>query len=158
MNDFPNFEFEGLGGLNFFNFIPTHDVVLVPAYYGSEITTPVTLMAGKAWYLGNSLPKTLRMEEKKTKTGTYEYTLTGITCGKDSDIIPIFEDVARREHLIDFTDNKGNRRLLGTEKYGASFTWDHDTQDAPAKRNEFSFKFEIELINPAPFYNPDPVS
>ena len=159
MNNFPEFYFEGIGGCKSFNFIPITDVDEIPYTISDTLTSSVQLKSAKQWYTGMALPRTLSVVEKYNPARqTYNYVILGRARGTDSEIVSLFSDMAGRKFLIDIEDNNSNRRLIGCNDYGASFSWEHDTSETPSGRNDFKFTFEIELTEPAKIYAPTELS
>jgi hypothetical protein len=154
MQDFPETPAENMGGMGTFLYVPTHDIDTIPYTFGDTLTEPVGLLTGKAWYQGRALPGTLSLGESLNSDGTYAYTLSGTTTGTDAGIVSLFDQLRRREHIVDCTDRNGNRRLLGTNAYGAAFTWSHATAQAPGGLKSFSFSFALDMAEPAKIYRP----
>ena len=154
MNNFPEFNHEGLGGVQTFNFIPTHDVDEIPYSWNHIQAQAVALKTGKQWFTGRAVPRTLQLSEKMNRNDLYEYKLSGIITGKDQNIIPLFQAMAAKQFIVDTTDQNGSRRLLGTNDYGMDFSWSHNTGESTSDRNQFSFEFKITLVHPANTYNP----
>lgn len=154
MDNFPNFLNENMGGLAIFKFVPVHDVSEIPYTINKVLTGAVTLQTDKQWYTGRALPRTLSFSEQQNTDGTYTYTLSGSATGTDEDMVPLLDDISRREHLIDCTDFNQNRRLLGIIGNGAQFTWSHDTTSSPSGLNKFTYTFTVTLAEPAKIYAP----
>lgn len=154
MTNFPELNTEGLGGQQSFSFIPVHDVDIIPYVFNSVLPAAVILLNGKQWYTGNALMRTLQLTEEPTKQGTYNYSLSGNVAGKDSDVVPLFTDMARRTFLIDTTDRNGNRRLIGSKNFPMRFKWSHDSKASTSERSDFIFEFYGETPAPAPVYTP----
>jgi len=155
MKNFPEFDFESMGSIENFQYIPVDDVKnVVKPNSTLEITTAIELNDGKAIYTGNAIYDSLDFIEPaeiKNAGVVYKTKVSGMIPKLTSEYLALFEEMTRRRHYVFVKDANGSTRMVGYEN-GAQFLFSQKIEKNAAGLNGFLFEFTSESAKPSPFY------
>lgn len=158
MISFPSFEnVENMGGnADTFLFIPVSQIVSMPKPLNGVISQEIWILSQSSWYTGRALPGSLEFDEKQSPVReghNYSSVFKGVIPKLTSTYLALFEEMACDLFVVIFTDNNGNRHVMGTENEGASFEYDRNTTSTPSGLAGHRFEFSCARAKPSPFYS-----
>lgn len=106
-----------IGGVLRYNFIDVNDVQSIDIAINSVISNAVTLKAGKQWSVGYGTLGSMSYTEppELTSSGTIYKRLFTAACPEDNaGNTNLFELMSNKQFIIDYTDNNGLRKLVGS--------------------------------------------
>jgi len=158
MDNFPDFDgADNIPGLQGFNFIPFQDVDTIPDADDGLIDSAITLEGGKQWFTGYSTIGTLSYKEigQKDDNGDYyEKELSGYIPKDSQEIRSLLDEMENYFFIIDYTDNNGNRKIIGSTTEPLSFKSDLNIDAGGDGKNGHNFIFSGSGIKKSYFYSP----
>jgi hypothetical protein len=157
MNNFPEYQFENMGGVSTFKFVPQYWIDSIPIFTGNQLNSAVVLKAGFSWLTGLALPKSLKFDEtpEASEAGDlYKYLISGNYVGQSQALAALFDEMRNQPFVLDIIDNNNQRRLLGNLVIPLTFRFSYSSKTQPSDRPDYSFTFGYSTPVPAPFYNP----
>jgi hypothetical protein len=155
MKNFPEFDFESMGGLEKFQYIPFKDVnSLANINDLSELTTAISPLPGKAIFEGVSIMDTLEFDETQESSNAGDFfktKLVGMVPKLTSEYLTLFFEMSKTRHIVLVKDNNGKIRCLGYEN-GIGFKFSQKIEKKPSGINGFSYEFSCQSEKPSPFY------
>jgi hypothetical protein len=146
---------DNLGGIFLLRYIPKDDVESIVEPINGRVTEPVVLKANKRWFEFYATPETLKFNEEQQESPQGDYfkiKLTGATPKDRADIISAFNKMKKPSFIIDYTDNNGLRKLVGTITEPLRFKHSSTTGDKAPSKNGHSFEFFGDVIDKSPEY------
>lgn len=144
MTDFPFKKEDNLGGVPRFNFVKVSDVQSIGIAVNHKIIAPVVLKTGKQWYCGYGTLGTVGYSEpeESSSAGTlYKRAFSGFYPKDDADIDLLFSEMRHEKFLIDYTDNNGLRKLIGSIAEPLRFTSSFSTKQQASELAGHTFSF-----------------
>lgn len=146
---------DNLGGVQPFKFIPVDDIASMVEPINSKVLEPVTLKALARWFNCYATEGTIKYNEEKQQSPHGDYYKAKLTAFIPKDRAEVIEQLKQMNNklfVIDYTDNNGLRKLVGTIDNPLSFSDTIDTGDNASKRNGYTIEFSGELLKKAPTY------
>jgi hypothetical protein len=143
---FPIFDCEiNMGGIKSFRFIPIEMVESIDSNLHSFVFYDITLKAGKTWKDGYSTMEKALVNSVNTESPNgplWKNELKGFYPKSRWNIEKLFAMLSMSgRFIVDYTDNNGERVLLGTLQNGVKFGYEYTTQDAVKKLHGYNFRF-----------------
>lgn len=135
-----------LGGILSFRFTPVENVESIDYNPISQIFYDITLKSGKIWYDGYSTfeKKLVNSVQNESPNGPlYKNELKGFFPGHNWQVEKLFNVMVQfgAKFIVDYTDNNGERVLLGTIENGIKFGYEYTTQDLVKKLHGYNYRF-----------------
>lgn len=146
---------DNLGGITSFNFIEVKDINTIAEPIDNKVCEPVVLQALARWLGCYATEGTIKYTEEKQQSqhgDYYKVKLTAFIPQDRSEVNNQLELMKNKLFLIDYTDNNGYRKLIGTVQYPLRFTDSLDTGSTAANRNGYTIEFFGDLLKKAPTY------
>lgn len=148
---------DNIGGLESFQFIPVGDVASIARAKDHVITELVTLDTGKAWLDAYVTLGSLAYSEGKNKTihgNHYNRSLVGFVPKDTEALAELFDEMGDVRFIIDYTDNNGVRKLIGSLDSPLVFSSQLSTGNDAAARNGHFITFSGNSPHKAYIYDP----
>jgi hypothetical protein len=155
MNDINKFCNDNLGGVNSFKFIPDTDILAMPTNINNSFLEPVFINNGARWYNCYATQDTIRYteEKEKSKHGDFFSIKFVAFIPKDTDELSNnLESMNNKNFVIDYIDNNGNRKLIGSKENPLQFKYSLDTGSSMPNRNGYQIEFTAQSIHKMPTY------
>jgi hypothetical protein len=155
MNDINKHCDENVGGILHFNFIPVRDVLSIVEPIKQRITEPITLKPGTRWFEFYATRGTINFDENQQESphgDYYKAKFTGLVPKGRTEIEDTFNKMKNKNFILDYTDNNGHRRLVGTVSNPLRFKSDYSTGNDAKNKNGHSFEFFGNIIDKSPTY------
>lgn len=155
MNDINKHTEDNLGGIFSIKIIPVSDVQSIPMPIKSRILQAVVLKNNTRWYDLYATEQTIKFEEPQQESehgNFFRCKLTGLVPKDRADVIELFNEMANKLFVIDYTDNNGVRKLIGNLSEPLTFSSNFDTGSTATNKNGYSFEFKGDLIKKSPVY------
>lgn len=146
---------DNLGGLYYFKFIPVDDVVSIVEPLNSKVCEPVVLNNLARWFNCYATEGTIKYTEEKQQSphgDYYKAKLTAFIPKDRAEVINQINLMNNKLFVIDYTDNNGLRKLVGTINNPLRFSDNLDTGSNAANRNGFTIEFVGDILKKAPTY------
>ena len=156
LNDITRHTDDNLGGLNAFKIVSAKAVTSLPSVVNGAIQHQLTLLPGHRWLSVYCTEFTMNYKEVPIDSehgAAFKKTLTGKTPKDRAELTQLFNEMKDQGFIIDYTDNNGQRKLVGSPQEPMYFKPALDTKAEMAQRNEHELVFEGEGIDKSPFYN-----
>ncbi len=145
------------GGIRYFHFVPkewlSNDVELSMA--SGTVTTPLTLIAGKAWLRGDCIEQSMLYEEKDdTIDGNpiVKATLTGVVLKQDINRHINLSYLRYHQLVVLYYDQNDKIKVVGTRKSGMSLLVDTTSGQEYKDATQYLITLVHSMPDPAPFY------
>lgn len=155
MNDINKPCDDNLGGLFLFNFIPVTEVQSIAEPIDSRVLEPVTTTTIGRWYECYASEGTMKFIEdlQQSDQGDFHKAKLSAFIPKDrTDIADQFEKMRNKDFIIDYIDNNGHRKLIGTLDYPLRFTYSLDTGATVPNKNGHTIEFYGDILKKSPTY------
>lgn len=155
MNNFPEFENENMGGIQY-RFIFTPDTNIQTLTIASQtVADMLDYLDSYDVFTGNTLIDSCLFSEKEIKSEAgsyYETKFSGFIPKLNKEYLILFAEMVKRRFILLITDNNNYKRILGKPSKGLIFSFEQNSQQTPAGLNGFKFEFATINPEPSPFY------
>lgn len=157
MKDIEAFTGDNMGGIEKFRYIPADDVEEIPEANNHLIEDVIILKAGKQWYNAVCTLGTTGYSEKQAETDqgqSYDKSLTGFVPKDSPEMAALFDEMENQRYIIDYTDNNGYRKIIGSLTEPVRFKADGETKTDASGRNGHVITFYSLGSHKSYFYDP----
>lgn len=146
---------DNLGGIFLLRFIPSNDIETIVEPIDGRVTEPVVLKENTRWYEFYATPETIKFDEDQQQSPHGDYfkiKLTGNTPKDRAEVISTLNEMKNKTFILDYIDNNGTRKLVGTITEPIKFKHTSTTGNTVPSKNGTSFEFYGDVIDKSPEY------
>lgn len=146
---------DNLGGINSFRYIPISEVLYLSEAIEGKVCEPLTIKAPGRWYDFYATEGTMGFNEVKENSphgDFYKVRLSGFVPKDRPELIHALNKMRNQKFIIDYTDNNGLRKIIGTIDEPLRLKHSFDTGADVPNRAGTSFEFYGDLRFPSPVY------
>ncbi len=155
MEAFFDFEIESMGGNQTFLFAPTKTILSMPDVIDNSIISEISFLSGCGFLEGKYIPGTLDFSEKSVPSQGGDYfstVVSGMVPKLTKEYLNLFTQMLKQRFMLNVVDNNGSKRIVGSIRAGAKFSFEQASSTTPAGASGFKFQFTLDSPVPSPFY------
>lgn len=155
MNDINKPCEDNLGGIFLIKVIPIQEVQSLLMPVKSAILEPLVTKPLGRWYDIYATIETVKFEEEPIESEQgdhYRAKIIGKVPKDRASVIETINQMTNKQFIIDYTDNNGVRKIVGTLTEPLLFKCNFTTGDKVATKNGYDFEFSGFLLRKSPVY------